>query len=140
MTRTLKVSLLSASMLVVLWATTSDACHRRRAAAPATNCYSGYTYASPAGCYTTGGGYSTAQGGYYGGGYAGGTAGYPGGYDFGRPGYNPGGLGGPRSGPGCGPAWASAASARGAERPQVLRSPRGTRRPGPTGSLGAAVR
>ena len=31
---------------------------------------------------------------------------------------------------GCGPAWASAASARGADRPQVLRSPCGGARPG----------
>ena len=43
MTRTLKGSLLIASMLVVLWATTSEACHRRRAAAPATCYSSGYS-------------------------------------------------------------------------------------------------
>ena len=86
MTRTLKGSLLSASMLVVLWATTSEACHRRRAAAPATSyssCYSsGYSYAGyndagSTGYYDAGGGYGTAGGGYYGGGYGGGTAGYP---------------------------------------------------------------
>ena len=91
MTRTLKVSLLSASMLVVLWATTSEACHRRRAAAPATSysscyssgyssgySYSGYNDAGSTGYYDAGGGYATAGGGYYDGGYAGGTAGYPG--------------------------------------------------------------
>src|SRR5687768_689436 len=38
---------------------------------------------------------------------------------------------------GCGPAWASAASAWGANRPQVLRLPRRAHRPGPAGSLGA---
>ena len=97
MTRTSRGSLLIASMLVVAWATTSEACHRRRAYAPATYCYAGY--AGPTGYYGAGGGYGMAGGGYY----AGGTAGYPGGYDFGRPGYNPGGLGGPRSGLGVRP-------------------------------------
>ena len=89
MTRTSRGSLLIASMLVVAWATTSEACHRRRAYAPATYCYAGY--AGPTGYYGAGGGY--------------GMAGYPGGYgyDFGRPGYNPGGLGGPRSGLGVRP-------------------------------------
>ena len=119
MTRNLKGSLLIASMLVVSWATSSEACHRRRACCQPVQsyCHSGYTYASPTGYYGAGGGYTTTDGGYYGGGYAGGTAGYPGGYvrparpgyDFGRPGYNPGGLGGPASGMGCGPAWAPAA-------------------------------
>ena len=105
MTRSLKGSLLIASMLVVLWTTSSQACHRRRACQP-TSCYyqSGYTYGSPQSYFGGGGGYGMAGGGYYQGGYAGGTAGYPGGYgygqpgsgyDFGRPGYNPGGLGGP---------------------------------------------
>jgi hypothetical protein len=117
MTRTLRGSLVIASMLIVAWATTSEACHRRRAHATATNCYAGYTYAGPTGYYGAGGGYGMAGGGYYGGGYSGGTAGYPGGYgygqpgygqpgsgyDFGRPGYNPGGLGGPRSGLGVRP-------------------------------------
>ena len=117
MTRTLRGSLLIASMLVVTWATSSEACHRRRACAPATSCHGGYGYAAPTGYYGGGGGYGMAGGGYYGGGYAGGTAGYPGGYgygqpgygqpgsgyDFGRPGYNPGGLGGPASGLGVRP-------------------------------------
>ena len=77
--------------------------------------------------------------GYYGGGYSGGTAGYPGGYDFGRPGYNPGGLGGPASGIGVRPGLGPAGSARGADRPEVLRLLCAGARPGPTGSLGAVV-
>ena len=106
MTRTLRGSLLIASTLIVAWATTSEACHRRRACAPTTYCsaeytYGGYTCAGTTGYYGAGGGYGMAGGGYY----AGGMAGYPGGYgyDFGRPGYNPGGLGGPRSGLGVRP-------------------------------------
>jgi hypothetical protein len=104
MTRTLRGSLLIASMLIVTWATTSDACHRRRTACYAhPSCgYSGSGYASPTGYYGGGGGYTAAGGGYYGGGYAG-SPGYGGGYDFGRPGYNPGGLGGPASGLGVRP-------------------------------------
>ena len=151
MTRNLRGSLLIASMLIVAWATTSEACHRRRACPPAPCGYTGYTYAGPTGYYGAGGGYATAGGGYYGGGYAGGTAGYPGGgYDFGRPGYNPGGLGGPASGlgvqPGLGfgapgmdpgglggpasglgvrPGLGVGGLGRGADRPQVLRSPCG---------------
>ena len=146
MTRSLKGSLLIASMLVVLWTTSSEACHwRRRACQPTPSyCQSGYTYGSPTGYYSSGqGGYTTTDGGYYGGGYAGGTAGYPSGYgqpgtgyDFGRPGYNPGGLGGPASGIGVRPGLALAASAPGADRPQVL-TPWRRRRPGPTGSLRA---
>ena len=113
MTRNLKVSLLVASILFVLWTTSSEACHwRRRACQPTQSyCQSGYR---PTGYYSSGqGGYVTTGGGYYGGG----TAGYPGGYgygqpgygqpgsgyDFGRPGYNPGGLGGPASGIGVRP-------------------------------------
>ncbi len=111
MTRTLRGSLLIALMLVVTWATSSEACHRRRrACAPVTSCNAGY---NQTGYYGAGGGYGMAGGGYYGGG----TAGYPGGYgygqpgygqpgygyDFGRPGYNPGGLGGPASGLGVRP-------------------------------------
>ena len=105
MTRNLRGSLLIAAMLIATWATSSEACHRRRACAP-NPC--GYGYASPTGYYTAGGGYY--------GGYAGGMTGYPGtyggygyggygygGYDFGRPGYNPGGLGGPWSGLGVRP-------------------------------------
>ena len=78
MTRNLKRSLLIASMLIVVWATTSEACHRRRACQPTpryTN--GGYTYASPTGYYCAGGGYGMAGGGYYGGGYPG----------YGQPGY-----------------------------------------------------
>ena len=102
MTRTLRGSLLIASILVVACATTSEACHRRRACAPQPTCGyeggGGYTYASPQGYSGAGGGYAPTGGGYYGG-----TAGYPGGYDYGRPGYNPGGLGGPASGLGVRP-------------------------------------
>ncbi|APW60744.1 hypothetical protein [Paludisphaera borealis] len=119
MTRTLRGSLLIASMLIVAWATTSEACHRRRARPTTTYCNSGATYGAAAytgatGQYDASGNYVTTGGGYYGGGYTGGTAGYPGGYtggtagypggyDFGRPGYNPGGLGGPASGLGVRP-------------------------------------
>ena len=102
MTRTWRGSLLIASMLIAAWATTSEACHRRRACAPQPSCGyegGGYTSASPQGYYGAGGGYATTGGGYYGGGYGG----YPGGYDYGRPGYNPGGLGGPASGLGVRP-------------------------------------
>ncbi len=114
MTRSLKASLLIASVLVVSWTTSSEACHwRRRACQPTPSyCQSGYTYGSPTVYSTAQGGYTTTAGGYYGGGYTGGTAGYPAGYgygqpgsgyDFGRPGYNPGGLGGPASGIGVRP-------------------------------------
>ena len=113
MTRSLKGSLLIASMLVVLWTTSSEACHRRRACQPTRATANRGTPTRASTAYSTGqGGYTTADGGYYGGGYAGGTAGYPGGYgygqpgygyDFGRPGYNPGGLGGPASGIGVRP-------------------------------------
>jgi len=111
MTRSLKVSLLIASMVVVLWTTSSEACHwRRRACQPNPCCnQSGYTYGSPTGYYSSGqGGYATTDGGSYGGSYSGGyDYGQPGygqpGYDFGRPGYNPGGLGGPASGIGVRP-------------------------------------
>ena len=98
MTRNLKVSLLIASTLVVLCATSSQACcHRRRATQ--SYCQSGYGYASPTGYYSSGqGGYVTTGGGYYGGE----TAGYPGGYGYGRA-YNPGGIGGPMSGLGVRP-------------------------------------
>ena len=111
MTRNLRGSLLIALMLIVAWATTSDACcHRRRA-----RCYNtaytcgGNAYGSPQGYYGGGGGYGMTGGGYYNQGYQGGYAqpGYYGqptsGYDFGRPGYNPGGLGGPASGIGVRP-------------------------------------
>ncbi|WZO95750.1 hypothetical protein EP7_002719 [Isosphaeraceae bacterium EP7] len=102
MTRNVKGSLLIASMLVVSWTTSSEACHRRRAAcAPASGGYAGSGYAGQTVSYGGTAGYPTTNGGYYGG-----TAGYPGyggGYDFGRPGYNPGGLGGPASGIGVRP-------------------------------------
>jgi len=109
MTRNLKGSLLIASLLVVLWTTSSQACHLRRACQP-TSCYyqSGCTYGSAMGYYPSGqgggtagypGGYGYSQPGYGQPGY--GQPGY--GYDFGRPGYNPGGLGGPASGLGVRP-------------------------------------
>jgi hypothetical protein len=108
MTRSLKGSLLIASMLVVLWTTSSQACHRRRACRP-TPCYyqSGCTYGSPTGYYSSGqGGYVTTGGGNYGVGNPGasgyGQPGYgqPG---YAQPGYNPGGIGGPASGLGVRP-------------------------------------
>jgi hypothetical protein len=137
MTRSLKGSLLIASMLVVLWTTSSQACHRRRSCQ--STCYqqsgcsygsqTGYYgggYASPQGYYGGGGGYGMAGGGYYDGGTAGYTGGYgygqpgygqPGynqpGYDFGRPGYNPGGLGGPASGIGVRPGLGAGGLGRG---------------------------
>ena len=109
MTCNWKGRLLIATLLVVAWATSAEACHRRRACAPVVNTcgYSSYGYAGSTGYYATqqggmagggyyGGGYGQPGGGYYGGGY-------PGRYDFGRPGYNPGGLGGPMSGLGVRP-------------------------------------
>jgi hypothetical protein len=80
MIRTLRGSLLIASMVVVTWSAGSEACHRRRACPPRPCGSPWYTYSSPTGYYDAGGGYVTADGGYYGGGYAGGAAGYPGGY------------------------------------------------------------
>ena len=104
MTRSLKGSLLIAAMLVVLWTTSSQACHRRRACRPnPCNYQSGCTYGSPTGYYSSGQGGGTAS---YPAGYGYGQPGYgqPGyGYDFGRPGYNPGGIGGPASGLGVRP-------------------------------------
>ena len=109
MTRTLKASLLIASMLVVLWTTSSQACHfLRRACQPpratanrgtatgaprattllaraatarlaAVTMVAGIPAERPAIPARTG----TAS---------------PDTYDFGRPGYNPGGLGGPAPG------------------------------------------
>ena len=146
MTRTLKASLLIASMLVVLWTTSSQACHfLRRACQPTQSyCQSGYAYGSPTGYYSSGqGGYVTSGGGYYGGGYPGGTAGYPGGYgysqpgvDFGRPGYNPGGLGGPASGMGCGPGSARRLRPGALTDHRLCDHPAGSPRPGRTGALG----
>ena len=104
MTCNWKVRLLIATMLVVAWATSAEACHRRRACAPVvyTCAYSSYGYASSTGYYATQQGYVTDGGGYYyGGGYPG-TYGTYGGYGYGRP-YNPGGLGGPWSGLGVRP-------------------------------------
>jgi hypothetical protein len=107
MTRIGKGSMLAALMLVVAWATTSEACHRGRAYTQASCGYAGYNDASPTGYYASGQGYVTDGGGYYGGGYGGAYGGYPGGYyggyGFGRAGYNPGGLGGPWSGLGVRP-------------------------------------
>ena len=112
MTRTLRGSLLIASMLVVTWATSSEACHRRRACAPATTCYAGYTTAPRATTVpgaatawlagvTTTAGMPAARPAIPAG--TAGTASPATGYDFGRPGYNPGGLGGPASGLGVRP-------------------------------------
>jgi hypothetical protein len=112
MTRNLRTSLLIASLLIFAWATTTEACHRRRACGCGAYGYGGSAYAAPTGYYGGGGGYGMAGGGYYPGGYGGyggypggygGYGGYPGRYDFGRPGYNPGGLGGPMSGLGVRP-------------------------------------
>ena len=92
MTRNLKGSLLIASMLVVWWTTSSEACHwRRRACQPTPSyCQSGYSYASPTGYYSSAqGGYVTTGGGYY----DGGTAGYSGGYGYGQTGYGQTGYG-----------------------------------------------
>jgi hypothetical protein len=109
MTRNLKGSLLIALMLIVGWATTSEACHRRRCRSSCYTTYTcggytngGYTYGTGQGYYS-GGGYSNQgyQGGYTQPGYYGGQPGT--GYDYGRPGYNPGGLGGPASGIGVRP-------------------------------------
>jgi hypothetical protein len=109
MTCNWKVRLLIATMLVVAWATSAEACHRRRGCGSAAYAcgYSGYGYASSQGYYTAGGGYygggyPGTYGGYGYGGYGYGGYGYRG-YDFGRPGYNPGGLGGPASGLGVRP-------------------------------------
>jgi len=112
MTRNLWGSVLIAAILAATWATSSEACHRRRGCG---GCGSGYYGGGCGGGYYgggCGGGYAYGGGGYYaagqgysGGGYAGYPAGYGGygGYDFGRPGYNPGGLGGPASGLGVRP-------------------------------------
>ena len=109
MTCNWKGRLLIATILVFAWATSAEACHRRRACAPNPCSYTGstYGYASPTGYYATQQG-SYGGGGYYNPGYQGGYTqpGYYGGqpgYDFGRPGYNPGGLGGPASGIGVRP-------------------------------------
>ncbi len=111
MTRKWTGGLALATLLLASWATTSEACHRRRAVATtayvcqnqgyATRGYAapqGYAamgYASPTGY--SGGAYAPAGGGYHNGRDPGG------GYDPGRPGYNPGGLGGPASGLGVRP-------------------------------------
>jgi len=149
-------------MLIATWATTSEACHRRRGlrARPVLllsgSTYAGYTYGGPTGYYGAGGGYGMAGGGYYDGGYAGGMAGYPGGYGYGY-GVRPARLRLGRHRRAASPVWASGPvwalahrvwaraasagrrpgwgvrprpgrrrlSARGADRPQVLRSPCG---------------
>ena len=56
MMRKLRGSLLIASMLVVLWTTSSEACCFRRRACQSTQsyCQSGYGYASPTGYYSSG--------------------------------------------------------------------------------------
>ena len=124
MTRSLKGSLLIASMLVVLWTTSSQACHRRRSCQPTCYYQSGCGYGSQTGYYGGGrlreptgllrwrgrlrhgwrGLLRRRTAGYGQPGYAQPGYGQPGyGYDFGRPGYNPGGLGGPASGIGVRP-------------------------------------
>jgi hypothetical protein len=111
MTCNWKSRLLIATVLVVVWSTSAEACCFRRRACGAYT-YSTYGCGSPTGYYATQQGYY-GGGSYYGGGYPGTYGGYPGtyggypgqygGYDFGRPGYNPGGLGGPASGLGVRP-------------------------------------
>jgi hypothetical protein len=78
MTCNWNVRLLIATALVVVWATSAEACHRRRVCTPVvyTCGYSGYGYASAQGYYAGGGGYVTEGGGYYGGGYPGTYGGY----------------------------------------------------------------
>jgi hypothetical protein len=106
MMRNLWGIVLIVAVLIAACATSSQACHRRRAYG---GCYGGGGCYDGGGCYggSYGGGSYYGGGGYYGGGYAGYPAGYGGygygGYDFGRPGYNPGGLGGPASGLGVRP-------------------------------------
>ena len=73
MTRTLKGSLLIASMLVVLWTTSSQACHRRRSCQSTCYYQSGCGYGGQTGYYGGGGGYASPQG-YYGGGAVAATA------------------------------------------------------------------
>jgi hypothetical protein len=122
MMRTLLRSVVAVS-LVVAWAATTEACHKRRARAAVACVGAPQGYAAPAsaqmGYYGSPQGYAAPAaypgGGYPGGGYAapaaysdggypaGAYGGYPAGYDFGRPGYNPGGLGGPASGLGVRP-------------------------------------
>src|SRR5262245_54669271 len=70
MSHNLRRSLLIATMVVFVWATSSEACHRRGGYAGGSCGSGGYGYAGPAGYYDGGGG-------YYGGGYAGGMAGAP---------------------------------------------------------------
>jgi hypothetical protein len=114
MTRNWKVSLLVASMLVILWTTASEACCWRRRSCN-QGCYqSGCNYGSRTGYYSSGqGGPATGGGAFYGGASQGGYGytqpgyGQPGygqpGYGYGQPGYNPGGIGGPASGIGVRP-------------------------------------
>jgi hypothetical protein len=104
MTCNWKVRLLIATILVVAWSTSAEACHRRRTCAPQP-CGWGYSnsgYSGTTGYYATQQGYVSDGGGYYGGGYPGTYGGY-GGYGYGGRGYNPGGLGGPWSGLGVRP-------------------------------------
>jgi hypothetical protein len=89
MKQRLRNCLLIASLAVLTWTTTSEACHRRRAYAyDSCGCSGyanqGYTYASPAGYYGAGNEYGMTNGGYYGGGY---PATYGGGYGMTNAGY-----------------------------------------------------
>jgi hypothetical protein len=86
----------------------------------------GTTYAGPPGYYDASGGYGTAGGGYSGGGYAGGTAGYPDGTTSAGPATTRAASAGRGPDWVSGPAWASAASARAADRPRA--DVRGSRR------------
>lgn len=112
MTRTLVRSLLTVSLVVGVWAATSEACHKKRRAVQ-TTCVPAYShagYASPAatGYHGPAVNYAAPQaysGGYPGGGYAvptsyGAPAGY--GYPGGMPGYPGGAYNAPGQGYGFG--------------------------------------
>ena len=127
MTRNVKV-LLVASILVALWTTSSEACHERRRSCNQSYYQSGCNYGSPTGYYSSGqGGYVTNGGGYYGGQgippeqpaipLGTGTASLPLGTTSAGPATIRAASAARRPDWGCGLAWASAALARGADRP-----------------------
>ena len=166
MTRNLRGSLLIASMLVVAWATTSEACHRRRASRPprATTGYylAGYYLRGPTGYYGGGGGYGTAAGATTAAGMPAARPAIPAGTTTAGPATTRAASAGRCPGWASGPAWASAhrvwagrgrprragVRAGGAARPGRRRLGPGALtvhrfsdhpagpRPGPTGSLG----